>query len=216
MASLPLLVIDSTCPTFLWELYGTGVELNSWVFSSELHSPGLMVWGIAGSFGLFTRKWIVNSSEIKAEILLSWLEEKNFRLCPALRALVKWNRKHCVLFVRCIPCKVVLSLRLTRCTRDQRRPSVWRACRQTVNIGSESALAVSPKTLLDHKNCMDLTVPVQCSHLRNKSWSPSVPIWRRSWQRLRRHYVKSASSPSFFSADLRWLLFYLLLLFSTL
>lgn len=134
-----------------------------------------------------------------------------------LHMLIKQKGKYRVLFARRIPCKVVLSLPLlTRCTRDQRLPSASRACRQTVNIGSESALAVSPKTLLDHKNCMDLTVPVQCSHLRNKSWFHRVLIRRRSWQRLRRHYVKSASLLSFFSADLQWLLFYLLLLFSTL
>lgn len=103
----------------------------------------------------------------------------------------------------------------TRCTRDRRRPSASRACRQTVNIGSESALAASRRTPPACRNCMAPTAPARCSHLRSRSWFLPAPI-RQSWQRQRRRCVRSASSPSSFSADLRWWLFYSLLSFSTL
>lgn len=108
------------------------------------------------------------------------------------------------------------SLLPTRCTRDRRRPSASRACRQTVNIGSESALAASRRTPPARRNCTAPTAPARCSHLRSRSWFPPAPIRWRSWQRRRKRCVRSASSPSSFSADSRWWLFYSLLSFSTL
>lgn len=120
-------------------------------------------------------------------------------------------------FVRRVLFRLVLFLLvLPRYTRDQRLPSVSQACRQTVSTGSESALAVSRRTLLDPKNCMDLTAPLQCSHLRSRSWSRSVPPCPRSWQTAGRRCTRSASSPSFFSAASQWSPFYLLSSFSTL
>lgn len=54
------------------------------------------MWSTLRSFG----KWIINSSEIKAEISLSWLGEKDFRPHPVLPVLVKQNGKYNLMFVR--------------------------------------------------------------------------------------------------------------------
>lgn len=197
MALLPLPVIGSTCPTSQdsWEQY-----CAEQLFS-ELRYPGCV--NVGHSRKLCSQG---NNSQVVLKRTTSGSVQYRVCLCSGIEGIV------CKMDL----CNAVLPLLLTRCTRDQRPPSVSQTCRQTVNIGSESAPAASPKTLPAVKNCMDLTAPVRCSHLRNRSWFHRVLTWWRSWQRLRRHYVKSASSPSFFSADSQWLLFYSLLLFSTL